>query len=147
MCFSRNSKNYNDNKTTVEQSKSTNTSMDYFILLPLFLLNVFSHIPSSLKLCKLRLPCFTASLLFLFLPLSSSPPVGSNHRAQRDAMVVIGSPLSLIRSQSGLRGLWRLPITPNLTDQERSPLRAKDKQRKRFFFFIDRLAFYLLYFY
>lgn len=47
-------------------------------------------------------------------------------------MAVIGSPLSLIRSQLGLGGLWRLPITPNLTDQGRSPLRAKDKHRERF---------------
>lgn len=73
-------------------------------------------------------------LLFLFsitvsiFLLSPSPPAGSDRLAQSDAMVVIGCPPLLIRSQLALGGLWRLPIIPSPTDQGLSPQRAGDRR-------------------
>lgn len=59
--------------------------------------------------------------------LSPSPPAGSDRLAQSDAMVVIGCPPLLIRSQLALGGLWRLPTIPTPTDQGPSPQRARDR--------------------
>lgn len=67
------------------------------------------------------------SLAFVLFP-PFLPPVGSNRLAQSDAMVVIGCPPPLIRSQLALGGLWRLPIIPTPTDQGLNPQRAADRQ-------------------
>lgn len=62
-----------------------------------------------------------SSFLPRSLPLSPSPPAGSNRLAQSDAMVVIGCPLPQIRSQLAPGVRWRFTHNPLLRPTHTPP--------------------------